>query len=61
MKKIVIEEEGRKVEATVNRYDRIINIRETLDEDVETITLTFNEYYQLFHLLADRLDKAAVS
>jgi hypothetical protein len=60
LKKIIIEEEGRKVEATVNRYEKILTISEDLDGELETITLTFNEYYQLFHLLADRI-QAAVS
>lgn len=58
MKKLLIIEDTRTLEATVNTIDHLVVVSETLDEELMTITMSFNEYMNLFNMIADRIEAA---
>jgi hypothetical protein len=60
MKQLTINDECRTVQIKSNRIDKLLTIKEELDNEIMVVTLTFNEARMLFNLLADSLSKAAM-
>jgi dsDNA-binding SOS-regulon protein len=51
----------RSIEFEANAYEKMLTIKEQLDEEIETCCMSFDEAYKMFNLVLDSIQMKSIS
>lgn len=57
MKEFVVLDECRSLLVKVNPIDKMVTMQEQLDEEVQVVSITFDEAYKTFNAILDSINK----